>query len=83
MAAIASRWKRHQPNSGKELPGDNATSPRDQRGADHESAEQQQARYSRLRTRSGGVPKRVVTDGPLVTFQNSAGIVWMQNQFLL
>ena len=44
-----------QASSGTEPPEDNTTSPRDRRGANHESAQEQQARYSRLRTRSGGV----------------------------
>jgi ribose transport system substrate-binding protein len=29
------------------------------------------------------VPPRVVTDGPLVTFENAPGVLWLQEQFLM
>jgi ribose transport system substrate-binding protein len=29
------------------------------------------------------VPRHIVTDGPLVTFENAAGMLWMQEQFLM
>ena len=29
------------------------------------------------------VPPRIVTDGPLVTFENAPGVLWMQEQFLM
>jgi ribose transport system substrate-binding protein len=31
----------------------------------------------------GRVPRYVVTDGPLVTFANAAGMLWLQEQFLM
>ena len=31
----------------------------------------------------GGVPRRVVTDGPVVTLEKAAGIRWLQDQFLM
>jgi ribose transport system substrate-binding protein len=30
-----------------------------------------------------GIPKSVVTDGPVVTKTNAAGMQWMQNHFLI
>lgn len=30
-----------------------------------------------------GVPRRVVTNGPVVTVQNADGVRWMENQFLM
>jgi hypothetical protein len=29
------------------------------------------------------VPRRVVIDGPVVTFENAAGMLWLQDQFLM
>ena len=29
------------------------------------------------------VPRRVVVDGPVVTFENAAGMLWLQDQFLM
>jgi ribose transport system substrate-binding protein len=29
------------------------------------------------------LPRRVITDGPLVTFENAAGVRWLQDQFLM
>jgi ribose transport system substrate-binding protein len=31
----------------------------------------------------GGVPRRVVTDGPVVTLEKAAGMRWLQDQFLM
>jgi ribose transport system substrate-binding protein len=31
----------------------------------------------------GGIPKSIVTDGPVVTKSNAAGMAWMQEQFLI
>jgi ribose transport system substrate-binding protein len=31
----------------------------------------------------GGIPKHVVTDGPVVTKDNAAGMLWMQDHFLI
>ena len=31
----------------------------------------------------GGIPKHVVTDGPVVTKSNAAGMLWMQEHFLI
>ncbi len=31
----------------------------------------------------GGVPRRVVTDGPVVTLEKAAGMRWLQEQFLM
>ena len=30
-----------------------------------------------------GIPKSVVTDGPVVTKENAAGMLWMQDHFLI
>ena len=30
-----------------------------------------------------GIPKSVVTDGPVVTKANAAGMQWMENHFLI
>ena len=30
-----------------------------------------------------GIPKHVITDGPVVTKENAAGLQWMENHFLL
>jgi ribose transport system substrate-binding protein len=31
----------------------------------------------------GGIPKSVVTDGPVVTKNNAAGMAWMEKHFLI
>jgi ribose transport system substrate-binding protein len=31
----------------------------------------------------GGIPKQVVTDGPVVTKANAAGMQWMQEHYLI
>ncbi|MBV8913153.1 MAG: hypothetical protein JOZ05_08970, partial [Acetobacteraceae bacterium] len=31
----------------------------------------------------GGIPKSVVTDGPVVTKANAPGMAWMEKQFLI
>jgi hypothetical protein len=36
-----------------------------------------------LRARKPRVPRRVVIDGPVVTFENAAGMLWLQDQFLM
>jgi ribose transport system substrate-binding protein len=30
-----------------------------------------------------GIPKQIVTDGPVVTKDNAAGMLWMQHHFLI
>jgi len=35
------------------------------------------------KTGEGGIPKNVVTDGPVVTKNNAAGMQWMENHFLI
>jgi ribose transport system substrate-binding protein len=35
------------------------------------------------KTGKGGIPKNVVTDGPVVTKTNADGIAWMEEQFLI
>jgi len=30
-----------------------------------------------------GIPKNIVTDGPVITKETAAGIQWMENQFLI
>ena len=35
------------------------------------------------KTGEGGVPKHVVTDGPVVTKANAPGMAWMEEQFLI
>ena len=30
-----------------------------------------------------GIPKNIVTDGPVVTKENAAGMPWMEEQFLI
>jgi ribose transport system substrate-binding protein len=32
---------------------------------------------------SGGIPKNVVVDGPVVTKDNAAGMQWMEDHFLI
>jgi ribose transport system substrate-binding protein len=32
---------------------------------------------------TGGIPKSVVTDGPVVTKANAAGMQWMEDHFLI
>jgi ribose transport system substrate-binding protein len=34
-------------------------------------------------TGPGGIPKNIVTDGPVVTKANADGMLWMQEQFLI
>src|SRR5262249_18534799 len=36
-----------------------------------------------LAATGGHVPKRLVTDGPLVTFENAPATLWLQEQFLM
>jgi ribose transport system substrate-binding protein len=31
----------------------------------------------------GGIPKHVITDGPVVTKANAPGMLWMQKHFLI
>jgi ribose transport system substrate-binding protein len=35
------------------------------------------------KTGEGGIPKSVVTDGPVVTKENAPGMMWMENHFLI
>jgi ribose transport system substrate-binding protein len=35
------------------------------------------------KTGEGGIPKHVVTDGPVVTKQNAPGMLWMERHFLI
>jgi ribose transport system substrate-binding protein len=35
------------------------------------------------KTGQGGIPKSVVTDGPVVTKDNAAGMQWMEDHFLI
>src|SRR3954447_3953620 len=35
------------------------------------------------KTGEGGIPKHVITDGPVVTKDNAHGMAWMQKQFLI
>ena len=35
------------------------------------------------KTGEGGIPKHVITDGPVVTKENAHGMAWMQKQFLI
>ncbi len=35
------------------------------------------------RSGQGGIPKHVITDGPVVTRANAAGMAWMQKHFLI
>jgi ribose transport system substrate-binding protein len=35
------------------------------------------------KTGDGGIPKHVITDGPVVTKANAPGMLWMQNHFLI
>jgi ribose transport system substrate-binding protein len=35
------------------------------------------------KTGAGGIPKNIVTDGPVVTKANAAGMQWMENHFLI
>ena len=35
------------------------------------------------KTGPGGIPKNIVTDGPVVTKPNADGMVWMEEQFLI
>ena len=33
--------------------------------------------------KAAGIPKNIVADGPVVTKDNAAGMLWMQEQFLI
>ena len=35
------------------------------------------------KTGSGGIPKNIVADGPVVTKENAPGLAWMEQQFLI
>jgi ribose transport system substrate-binding protein len=35
------------------------------------------------KTGEGGIPKHVITDGPVVTKANAEGMLWMQQHFLI
>ena len=35
------------------------------------------------KTGAGGIPKNIVTDGPVVTKANADGMLWMEDQFLI
>jgi ribose transport system substrate-binding protein len=35
------------------------------------------------KTGKGGIPKSVVTDGPVVTKNNAEGMLWMEKHFLI
>ena len=35
------------------------------------------------KTGQGGIPKNIVTDGPVVTKDNAEGMLWMEDQFLI
>jgi len=35
------------------------------------------------KTGTGGIPKNVVTDGPVVTKENGPGMLWMENHYLI
>jgi ribose transport system substrate-binding protein len=35
------------------------------------------------KTGEGGIPRHVITDGPVVTRANAPGMAWMQKQFLI
>ena len=35
------------------------------------------------KTGAGGIPKHVITDGPVVTKANAPGMLWMENHFLI
>jgi ribose transport system substrate-binding protein len=35
------------------------------------------------KTGKGGIPKNVVTDGPVVTKANAEGMLWMEDHFLI
>jgi len=41
------------------------------------------AAVSGEKTGAGGIPKNVVTDGPVVTKDNAAGMQWMEDHFLI
>jgi ribose transport system substrate-binding protein len=41
------------------------------------------AAVSGEKTGDGGIPKNVVTDGPVVTKANAAGMQWMEDHFLI
>ena len=40
-------------------------------------------RSSAARRPASGIPKNIVTDGPVVTKANAAGMLWMQDHFLI
>jgi len=35
------------------------------------------------KTREAGIPKSVITDGPVVTKANAPGMAWMERYFLI
>jgi ribose transport system substrate-binding protein len=35
------------------------------------------------KTGEGGIPKHIITDGPVVTKANAPGMAWMEEQFLI
>jgi ribose transport system substrate-binding protein len=35
------------------------------------------------KTGPGGIPKNIVTDGPVVTKANAPGMMWMEEHFLI
>jgi len=35
------------------------------------------------KTGPGGIPKNIITDGPVVTKANADGMAWMEEQFLI
>ena len=39
--------------------------------------------HGRREGRARGIPKSIVTDGPVVTKANAAGMLWMQKHFLI
>ena len=40
-------------------------------------------RVSGEKTGPGGIPKNVITDGPVVTKANAPGMMWMEEHFLI
>jgi ribose transport system substrate-binding protein len=35
------------------------------------------------KTGPGGIPKHIITDGPVVTKANAPGMAWMESNFLI
>jgi ribose transport system substrate-binding protein len=35
------------------------------------------------KTGPGGIPKHIITDGPVVTKANAPGMMWMEEHFLI